>query len=418
MKLTKTLLAATFAVSALAQAQETSKFSLSGEFRPRTELFGRGQSSSALEGSEGAFNTSVRAALNADYNSDSYKLHIGIQEVFFFGDRPQISPANNNNNFRVQEAWADINLAENLSLKIGRQPLSYDDQRILGGLGWAQQARTHDAAIFKYKNNGYSLDLGGSLSNTTPGTAIHSTLNAFSYRDMGLLRVNKKYDDVNVSFLGLVNTFQNGTSRKATLGTFGLHADYSAGIVKLSANAFLQDGERYNIASAANPTTSTVQEIDGAYLLSLDAVIKATEKLTVLAGGEIISGAEDGKFGFAPLFGTNHKFNGLMDRFFVGNFVNGPGLVDLNLGLKTNLSGYALTLKAHNFSAESVDDVTLGQEIDLVIAKKFKGFKLVGGYSQFFEDGDIKDAAEAAGAPLASSQNWAWLMLIIKPKFL
>ncbi|MGY5351646.1 hypothetical protein ACXGQW_03635 [Wenyingzhuangia sp. IMCC45533] len=411
MKLTKTLLAATFAVSALAQAQEAPKFSLSGEFRPRTELFGNGQSATALEGSTGVYNTSIRAALNADYASQGYKLHIGVQEVFLFGDRPQISPSGNGN-FRVQEAWADIKLSESTSLKLGRQPLSYDDQRILGGLGWAQQARTHDAAIIKYKNNGYSLDLGGSLSNTTPGTGIYSRLNAFSYRDMGFVHANKKYDALNLSFLGMVNTFQNGTDRKATLGTVGLHADYSINSLKLKANAFIQDGERYDITQAATPAASGVQEVEGAYLVSLDATFKATEKLTVLAGGEIISGrTDDGTFGFAPLYGTNHAFNGLMDRFFVGNYVNGPGLIDLNLGVKTNISGYAVSLKGHNFSQQSGNEDNIGQELDLVIAKKFNGFKLVGGYSQFFE-GDT----EPANAE--STQNWAWLMLIIKPKFL
>ena len=416
MKLTKTLLAATFAVSALAQAQEAPKFSLTGEFRPRSEYFGNGgnftgntfPAQTATNADEGFVRTSVRAAINAKYSTSSYTTYIGIQEVFAFGDRQQIA-TNSNGNFRVQEAWADINLGEYSSLKIGRQPLSYDDQRILGGLGWAQQARTHDAVVFKYKKDGYSLDLGGSLNTTSDEVYNNSTL--FTYRDMIFARANKKYGDFNISALVLANTFENGTTTstsgttKATLLTAGLHADYKSGIVGLSANAFLQEGDRL---------VGGYQEISGAYLASLDATIKAADNLTVLAGTEVISGTDQDSGAFFPLYGTNHKFNGLIDRFYVGNHANATGLIDMNLGLATKVSGVALKAKFHKFLNESANNKDLGNELDLVAAKKFNGYKLVAGYSQFFERAGISSTV----SNVKGTQNWAWLMLIIKPKFL
>ena len=421
MKLTKSILAAAFAFTAVTNAQETNKFSLSGEFRPRTEMGGAGGpftktpatpgGSTATTANEAFIKTSVRAALNAKYTTDSYTTYLGLQEVFFFGDREQISPkANMNGGIRVQEAWADIKLGDYSSLKVGRQPLSYDDQRILGGLGWAQQARTHDAAVFKYKNDGYSLDLGGSL-NTYAGPT-YNTSKLFSYRDMGFIRANKKYGALNVSALALVNTFQNGTptavspagSNKATLVTAGLHADYKSGIVGLSANAYIQEGDRL---------VGGYQKISGAYLASLDATIKADDNLTVLAGTEVISGTDADSGAFFPLYGTNHKFNGLIDRFYVGNHANGSGLIDMNLGLSTKVSGVALKAKFHKFLGESNSNEDLGSELDLVVAKKFNGFKLVGGYSYFIE------SEKVANNPFTrDTQNWAWLMLIIKPNFL
>jgi len=413
MKIKQKLFTAALAVSTFASAQEAPSFSLSGEFRPRSEYFGNGgnftggsfPAQTATDADEGFVRTTVRAALNADYTAETYKLHIGVQEVFAFGDRAQIA-TNGNGNFRVQEAWADVKLNENSTLKIGRQPLSYDDQRILGGLGWAQQARTHDAVVLKYKKDGYSLDIGGALNTSTDEVFDTSTL--FSYRDMGFVRANKKYNNLNISALALLNTFQDGNvagSDKSTLVTAGLHADYKSGIVNLSANAFIQDGQRLGGV-----------DVEGAYLASLNATIKAADNFKVLAGGEIISGQDEDSAAFFPLYGTNHKFNGYMDRFFVGNHANAEGLIDLNLGFETKIKGYGVTLKAHKFDGESDlasgngrDD--LGTELDLVVAKKFKEFKLVGGYSQFFE-GDN----EPANAK--STQNWAWLMLIIKPKFL
>jgi len=147
------------------------QFTLEGEFRPRSEYFGNGgnftggsfPAQTATDADEGFLRTTVRAALKAKYTSETYTVFTSFQEVFAFGDRPQIATAGNGN-FRVQEAWADLKLGEFSSLKLGRQPLSYDDQRILGGLAWAQQARTHDAAVYKYKKNAFSLDIGGALN--------------------------------------------------------------------------------------------------------------------------------------------------------------------------------------------------------------------------------------------------------------
>ncbi|MGY6648758.1 alginate export family protein [Wenyingzhuangia sp. IMCC45574] len=417
MKLKQSLLVAGFALAGIASTQ-AQKFSLSGEFRPRTELGGNGGpftntpatpgGNTAAVGSEAFIKTSVRAALKATYTTDSYTVFTSFQEVFFLGDRPQIS-AGGNGNLRVQEAWADLKLGEYASLKIGRQPLSYDDQRILGGLGWAQQARTHDAVVYKYSKDGYNLDLGASL-NTYAGT-VYPTANLFSYRDMGFLRVNKKYGGLNISLLGLVNTYQAGTENKSTLTTAGIHADYKVGGLGLHLNAFIQDGQR------AGDVT-----VDGAYLASLDADYKL-DKVTLGLGYETISGRTDDSAAFFPLYGTNHKFNGLMDRFYVGNNGNAGGLNDFHASVATKIAGAAVSLKGHIFTevedvatapgsntgAVGLDGKDLGSELDLVVAKGFKGYKVVGGYSQFFEP----DGVSAQGA-----QNWAWVMLIIAPKFL
>lgn len=400
-----------------AQAQ----FTLEGEFRPRSEYFGNGgnftggtfPAQTALDSDEGFIRTTVRAALKAAYTAETYKVFINFQEVFAFGDRPQIATAGNGN-FRVQEAWADLKLGASSSLKLGRQQLSYDDQRILGGLGWAQQARTHDALVYKYKKNKLSLDIGGALNTTVD--EIYNTANLFSYRDMVFARVNTKGEKLNFSFLALLNTFQNGgdnnpatpptTDRKASLLTTGVHAGYKTGGLSLTANLYLQEGERVGGV-----------DVKGALLASISAKYKVSDKLTLGAGYESISGRKDDSAAFFPLYGTNHAFNGLIDRFYVGNHGNAGGLNDLQVSLATKISGLAVTLTGHYFTevedVDGFDGKDLGSEIDLVIAKKFKEFKLVGGYSHFFEPSAVADLPG-----VKSTQNWAWAMLIIKPKFL
>src|SRR6185369_17459681 len=66
----------------------------------------------------------------------------------------------------IHEAWAEISLVDtgkvvkNFTLKIGRQELLYDDSRLLGNLDWLQQARRHDAIVFKLLNKGWQADAG------------------------------------------------------------------------------------------------------------------------------------------------------------------------------------------------------------------------------------------------------------------
>ncbi|WP_299058875.1 hypothetical protein [uncultured Polaribacter sp.] len=411
----------------------SAQFTLEGEFRPRTELFNngfnykyqpKGGNTSGREGTTAFIGTSVRAALNSTYTTDSYKLYLGIQEVFNFGDRQQIS-ASGNANFRVQEAWAEIKLADTWSFKIGRQPLSYDDQRILGGLAWAQQARTHDVGVFKHKSkSGFAFDAGYSLN--TNGDNVFGNSALFTYRELAFIHANKKMGKLSLSGLLMNTTFQDdqtlnnnaGTptvagddfnswgETKSNLLTAGIHAKLNLGTLGLAGNFYIQSGDRIGET-----------EVKGASLFSLDATYKANTKIILLAGFESISGTTDDSAAFFPLYGTNHKFNGLMDRFYVENHAIGSGLIDLNIGAKFKLpNGYNLTAKFHNFKEESRNKNSLGNEIDLVVAKTFKGFKLVAGYSQFFESDDFPNPA---GNPVANdTQNWAWAMLIIKPKFL
>ncbi len=397
---------------ALATQFAQAQFTLEGEFRPRTEYVGNGgnwtggtfPAATATNEDEGFISTTVRAAIKAKYITDSYTVYTSFQEVFFLGDRRQIA-LGGNGNFRVQEAWADLKLGEHSNLKVGRLPLSYDDQRILGGLGWAQQARTHDAAIYKYANNGYSLDIGGAL-NTTTDEIFTGDAGFFSYRDMGYLHANKKYGNFNVSVLGLVNTFQNTTNPdKSTLVTAGLHTSYKLGGLSLKSNLFIQEGQRLG-----------GNDVKGAFLASLAAGYKMDDKNWVGLTYEVISGRNRESAAFFPLYGTNHAFNGYIDRFYVGNHGNAGGLKDLQLTYKTKISGVAVTLAGHYFTEHSdIDDFdsrNLGSEIDLVLAKQFKGYKVVGGYSHFFEPSAIADLETTK-----DTQNWAWLMLVIKPKF-
>ncbi|MCK0145410.1 alginate export family protein [Arenibacter sp. F26102] len=416
-----------FTVIALYGPLSNAQFTLDGEFRPRTELR-HGFGSLIADDADAGFGVSTRIRLNAGYAVEAYKFYVSLQDVMVWGENRQLLPDDENNSFAVFEAWADINLGSGFSSKLGRQTLDYDDQRILGSVGWTQQGRNHDAAILKYAKEKFQLDLGLAYSQDydnpsgfqSVGTAYNTT-GFFSYKTMQYLYLKENWKNLSGSLLLLNNGFQNfetdGTKPDglSNLQTLGTHLDYKKGSFGAALNAYLQTGERQGAV-----------DVGGAYLLGLDINYKASPKVGLGAGMEIISGNDVGTSdkteAFFPLYGTNHKFNGFMDYFYVGNHANSVGLFDVHVSANFKLGEKSsLLLKALNFSGDQPlpsGEKSLGTEIDLVFSQAFNGYSLQLGYSQMFASDGMYELKGITKDASASSQNWAWAMLVIKPKFL
>ena len=402
------------------------QFTLDGEFRPRTE-YRHGFSSLIPDASGAAYATSTRVRLNTSYMTDNYWVYVSLQDVMVWGENRQILPYDQNNSFAVFQAWAEIKLGENTSTRIGRQVLSYDDQRILGGLDWAQQGRNHDAALLKYRKDNFALDVALAFNQdfshptgfVSQGTTYNTT-GFFSYKTMQMAHLSQKWDAFSGSLLLMNNGFQNGSlglNDQVNLQTMGVHLKYGKNDFSLAGNAYLQTGEAIY--------GSAYKDVKGAYLVGLDATYKTTDKLTFGAGFEMISGNDAGAgetSAFFPLYGTNHKFNGFMDYFYVGNHANSIGLVDYHISANFKIDkASSLMVKALKFSGEQAlpsGEKSLGTELDFVYKRKFKGYSVVAGYSHMFANDGMYELKGVAEAAAAETQNWAWVMLVIKPKFL
>ena len=423
MKKQYIILGLMLAVFQFTQAQ----FTLDGEFRPRTE-YRHGFGNLIPDASGAGYGTSTRVRLNTSYMTDNYWVYVSLQDVMVWGENRQILPYDQNNSFAVFQAWAEIKLGENTSTRVGRQVLSYDDQRILGGLDWAQQGRNHDAALLKYKKDNFALDIALAFNQdfshptgfNSQGTA-YNTSGFFSYKTMQMAHLSQKWDTFSGSLLVMNNGFQNtnlGLSDQANLQTMGVHLKYGKNDFSLAGNAYLQTGKAIY--------GSAYKDVKGAYLFGLDATYKSSDKLTFGAGLEMISGNDATNAGetgaFFPLYGTNHKFNGFMDYFYVGNHANSIGLVDYHVSANYKLdNASSLMIKALNFRGEQAlasGEKSLGTELDFVYKRKFKGYTVVAGYSHMFANDGMYELKGVTEAAAAGTQNWAWVMLVIKPKFL
>jgi hypothetical protein len=132
-------------VSYRAQAQ----FTLSAEVRPRSE-FRNGFKTLTDDSMEAAFFTEQRSRLYLDYLNEDYKFKLAFQDIRIWGESPQIFKEELGKTF-ISEAWGQYYVKSEFSVKAGRQIISYDNERLLGGLEWAQQGRRHDALLLMYE---------------------------------------------------------------------------------------------------------------------------------------------------------------------------------------------------------------------------------------------------------------------------
>lgn len=119
-----------------------SQFKIDAEIRPRAE-YRHGFKTLFPDNTNAALFTSQRTRLNFTQSINKLNFYVSVQDVRIWGDVPQLNSADNNG-LSIHQAWAEILLDGNFSLKLGRQEVVYDDSRIFGNVAWAQQARSHD----------------------------------------------------------------------------------------------------------------------------------------------------------------------------------------------------------------------------------------------------------------------------------
>jgi len=162
------------------------QFTLVGQLRTRTEVR-NGLGNLVLKGSKPAVFTSQRTRLIFGYKWDRLTVGVSIQDVRVWGqDASSISNADGNR-LMLHEGWAELTLFNKadttikakgidlMSIKIGRQELSYDDVRLIGNLDWLQQGRRHDMALLKTVHKGWQIDLGYAFNQNSDAFGITNT---------------------------------------------------------------------------------------------------------------------------------------------------------------------------------------------------------------------------------------------------
>ena len=409
------------------------ELTVSAQLKPRFEAR-HGFGTLASPDDEAALFVSQRTRLSIDFATDKYEVYMDIQNVGVWGDVSTLSKSDKNGT-SFHQAYGVYHFSSKFAIKLGRQEIAYDDQRIFGAVDWAQQARSHDALLFRFKPGEKSkLDVGFAL-NANGETNFKEDYAVKQYKSLqyawfhtnftkntglSLLFLNNgmPYNKVTGSDPGGDPTTEQKTTYSQTIGG---RFTYKRDRFNFNAATYFQGGETPWSGSAGTQDLS-------AYYLAADASYKVLDVLKLGAGFELLSGDDqDGDItknnAFNPFYGTNHKFNGWMDYFYVGNHANSVGLVDIYTPIVFSKDKLQLRLIPHFFSADATilepgfqkADSYLGTEIDFDIKYELvKNVNVFAGYSHMFATESMEIIK---GGSKDETNNWGWIMITFKPTF-
>ena len=367
-----------------------------------------------------------RTRLAVSYQRDRLEMKFTPQHQGVWGQSGRGS-------LNIYEAWAKYTTVAGFFGQIGRQTLSYDDERIIGPNDWATAGISHDMLKLGYEGHGHKAHL--------------------------LLAYNQNSENINGG-----TSYIDGAQPYKTLHTLWYHYDlprFPLGVSLLFMNIGTQGGEegtpvctRYQqLLGTYVSYTPTIGSFTGSYyhqlghdefgmeidawMAAVKATVKPSDTYKLEAGFDYLSGdpyfAVPGEGmsgltwhqkiqGFNSIYGSHHKFYGVMDFFYVSTYVNGfsPGLQNAYVGgmvwphKQISLSAY------YHYMATATKlrgiDMTLGHAIELGAVYNFKPYiRLSAGFSYMTGTSTMERLKRASSD---GNLCWAWLTLHINPRII
>lgn len=369
-----------------------------------------------------------RTRLSLDYKRPYIEAKVTAQHSGVWGQSGKGS-------FNLHEAWAQLTAKNGLFLKMGRQVLSYDDERVIGANDWAMAANSHDVIKFGYEGHGHKVHAifgfnqnaesisGGSLYTGDSYKMMHTLWYHFdvpkipigaSLLFMNIAMQGDKYN--NVEYKNPCNRYQQ---------LVGGYLSYKPGKLTAEASYYHQLGR-----------TEENSKLD-AWMASIKAQYQISRKVGVLTGYDYLSGDDyfvvrkSGGLGliqhkvfkfFNPVYGSHHKFYGLMDFFYVQAFSDtfSPGLQNFYAGASYSpIKGLNLSATYHYLAmATTLKGLskTLGHDIDFEASYRIlKDAHVALGFSYMAGTDTMERLKRAEGN---DDLKWAWLSLIVSPRII
>ena len=354
-----------------------------------------------------------RTRLILEYSFKNVMLRVSPQNVKIWGDVATTSKTDANNAFH--EAYGEIKVDDKFSFKLGRQEINYDDARIFGNVDWLTQARSHDAFLIKFNPNTKNQLHFGFALNANKETNFYENYTVPQYKSLQYLWYHTDLKKLGLSVLVLNNgmPYIVGTEEKVDYSqTLGSRLVFKNGNLNIDGAAYLQTGKLSDKSVIAN-------------YLSANVGYKFSTNLNATLGFERLSGKDQNDTStdvksFNPLYGTNHKFNGYMDYFYVGNHTNSVGLTDVYATLNYDKNKFSAKLTPHYFASAATiykagekQNSYLGTELDFTLAYKMYDYVTIdAGFSQMFATTSMEILK---GGNKNAGNNWAFISIKINP---
>ena len=366
-----------------------------------------------------------RSRLVVGYERPHLELKANFQHIGVWGQAGKGA-------FNVQEAWVRLRSTQGLFVQLGRQALSYDDERILGPNDWAMAGITHDVLRAGYEGHGHkahvALAWNQNGENTENGSTYY-TGGALPYKTlvMGWYHYDLPVAPLGVSLLALNVGMQAGSPG----GDEYLEWQHvMGGYLKYKPEHWSVEGSYYR-QFGRNEEGSVLD----AWMASVKSTVSPSKTYGFVAGYDFLSG--DNTFavpqsgmiglvhhdvlrGFSSIYGSHHAFYGAMDFFYVRTFVNGfsPGLQNAYVGAQANpVKDLSLGLTYHYLAiATRLEGIgfTLGHEVEVEASWRFlKDVSLSFGLSYM---AGTKNMQLLKRASEDGRLFWTWLSLHATPR--
>ncbi len=408
MRIKLTLLLTFLSLSVSAQRENL--FTIDAQVRTRGE-YDNGAHHLRNEGVEPVLFVGNRTRLTLGYQRKNLELRASGQYTGIWGDESQ---QKSSRHLSLNEAWGKLNFQPGIFVQLGRMPLAYDDERILGASDWSLTGYWHDALRVGFENQTHQAHLFATYLQDNDNTRGGYYTQPMPYKQMqGLWYHLQLLPEMPLGIsVTLLNTgTESGTQKSGKtrwLQTMGGHLTFQPYHFNVAASFYYQRGK--------DATSDRV----GAFMASGRLGYEFPDIISLRAGFDYFSG-NDGlnanQHAFNPLFGTGHNFFGAMD-YFTGriNF----GLQDITAGLTAHLTK-DITLDAdyHYLSMAEIVygfdiDRPIGHEVDIKCdARIFKDVTLQAGYSMMFGTPTL-DVIQSGDH--TRWHDWAWISLNINPR--
>ncbi|MDR1937946.1 MAG: alginate export family protein [Tannerellaceae bacterium] len=383
------------------------KVGINGEIRSRIE-YRDGFRKPLADTLNGAMVGSLRTRIQLDYAHEKTKAKITLQDARIYG---QTGTNDTRNSLGIYEAWGSYAVTPCFSITLGRQAIEYDDKRLLTVSNWSNTGNAHDLLLLKYESPGqFKLHLGGAWNNSGDNDYEQAYTLARSYKALTYIWFGKSLGKLDFSAIWLNDVFDygepdtGGTGKKAFRNTLGGNLGLKRKELPFSfyATGYYQFGH--------DPKNNPLD----ACLLALNTQYQFAGAWTLAAGVDYFSK------NFNKLYGSNHSFNGSMEYWTT---LPAQGLCDLYGSLTFRPSPkFDINAAFHTFSpAEKLpgtDKKNIGSEIDLTANYTVSPqLSIQGGWSAYFKTRQT-DILKSQTAITTHFPQWAYIMLVFKPRFL
>lgn len=411
-------------VASLIFSEAYGQTTIDAEFRPRTE-YRQGFRKPLADTLIAGFVTLQRTRLNADYKAKILNARLSLQDARIWGNSDNKT---NTSKLEIYEAWFEYLAFSGFSAQMGRQPLKYDDQRLLAAPNWSNTGTAHDVLVLKYKSPFIQVHSGFAYNNSkdTLMNVTYKYIPKQNYKTMGYTWLSKQiYTGTTLSLIGICEGFENKADYKTVYSriTYGGNLVYSNDSSAWGAtlSGYMQQGKDPN--KVAGKGYADLKS----FFLAAKFAYKIIQLLSANIGFDYYSGSDAtidaGKSNtFNRLYGATHSFNGNMEYYVT---LPTQGLIDYYGGitakitpkLSVDLTGHLFYFDKDFIYDKVKTDKNLGTEVDIVLNYTVsKEIAIQGGYSQYFNSGSTAKYYKMQGVD-AHPQQWAYLMLTVRPQF-